>query len=193
MATLKIIVASTRPGRAGLPLGEWAREQAEAHGGFSKVEVIDLAEVNLPFMDEPNHPRLRQYTKRHTHEWSAAVDEADAFVFVTPEYNHGYNAVLKNALDYLHQEWQYKPVGLVSYGGVAAGTRAAQQLKQVLTALKLTPVYEAVAIPFVHQFIDEEGTVVANDNMITSAKAMFDELARQTEALRPLREGALSA
>ncbi|MEW9528134.1 NADPH-dependent FMN reductase [Microbispora sp. NPDC049125] len=193
MATLKIIIASTRPGRVGLPIGQWVREQALAHGGFSDVELIDLAEVNLPFMDEPNHPRLQRYTHRHTREWSATIAAGDAFVFVTPEYNHGYNAVLKNALDYLHNEWRYKPVGLVSYGGIAAGIRAAQQIKQVVAALKMTAVAEAVAIPFVTQVIDEEGNVMANDAMIASAKTMFDELARVTEALRPLRRDAVSA
>jgi len=84
-------------------------------------------------------PRLRQYTKRHTIEWSAIIDASDAFVFVTPEYNYGYPASLKNAIDYLHQEWLRKPVGFVSYGGVAAGTRSVQQLKQVVTCLSMMP------------------------------------------------------
>jgi NAD(P)H-dependent FMN reductase len=145
--------------------------------------------VNLPFMDEPNHPRLAQYTHQHTRDWSAKVSEADAFVFVTPEYNYGYTAPLKNAIDYLHHEWHYKPAGIVSYGGVAAGTRAAQMLKQVLTTLRITPVFEAVSIPFVSQFIDEEENVVPNDVMTASAKAMFDELVRVNEALLPLRAG----
>ncbi|MEU6106472.1 NADPH-dependent FMN reductase, partial [Streptomyces flaveolus] len=84
-------------------------------------------------------------------DWSAEVAEADAFVFVMPEYNYGYNAELKNAIGYLHNEWQYKPVGMVSYGGVSAGTRAAQMIEQVVTTLKMTPVFEAVSIPFVQQ------------------------------------------
>ena len=89
-------------------------------------------------MDEPNHPRLRQYTKQHTKDWSAKVEAADAFVFVMPEYNYGFNAPLKNVIDYLNQEWAYKPVGFVSYGGVASGTRAVQMIKQVVTTLKMT-------------------------------------------------------
>src|SRR5947209_7654159 len=120
---LEIIIASTRPGRVGLPVAQWFYQRAVAHGGF-EVELVDLAEINLPFMDEPKHPRLRQYVHQHTRDWSAKVDSADAFVFVTPEYNFSFNAVLKNALDYLHWEWQYKPAGFVSYGGVSAGTRA---------------------------------------------------------------------
>jgi NAD(P)H-dependent FMN reductase len=187
MAKLKIIVASTRPGRIGPTVGRWVEAEARAHGGFAEVELVDLAEVNLPFMNEPHHPRLAQYTHQHTRDWSAKVAEADAFVFVMPEYNYGYNAELKNAIDYLHNEWHHKPVGLVSYGGVSAGTRAAQMIKQVVTTLKMTPLFEAVSIPFVHQFISEEEGLAANDIMTGSAKAMFDELKRVSEALRPLR------
>ncbi|WP_424531770.1 NADPH-dependent FMN reductase [Sphaerisporangium viridialbum] len=189
MAKVEIIVASTRPGRIGLPIGQWVEAEAKTHGGFADVELVDLAEIDLPFMNEPNHPRLGQYTHQHTRDWSAKVAEADAFVFVMPEYNYGYNAELKNAIDYLHKEWYYKPVGLVSYGGVAAGTRAAQMIKQVVTTLKMTPIFEAVSIPFVRQFIDDEENVVPNDVMTASAKAMFDELVRMSETLRPLREG----
>ena len=93
---------------------------AVAHDGF-QPELVDLAEVALPFMDEPNHPRLRTYIHQHTKDWSAKIEAGDAFVFVMPEYNHGMTAPLKNALDYLQHEWQYKPLGFVSYGGVAAG------------------------------------------------------------------------
>ncbi|MFI7699506.1 NADPH-dependent FMN reductase [Nonomuraea sp. NPDC049480] len=158
----------------------------------SPIELVHLAEANLPFMNEPHHPRLGKYTHQHTRDWSAKVAEADAFVFAMPEYNFGYNAELKNAIDYLHREWQYKPVGLVSYGGVSAGTRAAQMIKQVVTTLKMTPVFESVAIPFVHQFLDEEAGLVPNDVMTSSATAMLDELVRVTEALRPLRTPAAS-
>lgn len=195
MPRLQIIVASTRPGRAGLPIAQWVYERAVAHGGFD-VELVDLAEVNLPFMDEPNHPRLRHYTHQHTKGWSARVDAADAFVFVMPEYNYGFTAPLKNAIDYLHHEWAYKPVGFVSYGGVAAGTRAVQMLKQVVTTLKMTPVFEAVNIPFFNQFIDEEGRLRPNEVMEQAVTAMLDELLRVESALRPLRRqpaGAVAA
>jgi NAD(P)H-dependent FMN reductase len=192
VSKLEIIVASTRPGRVGLPIGQWVEKEAVAHGGFSEVELVDLAEVNLPFMDEPNHPRLRQYTHQHTLDWSAKVAEADAFVFVMPEYNSGINAPLKNALDYLNHEWHYKPLGLVSYGGVSGGVRAAQMVKQVVATLRMTPILEAVVIPFVAQHFDEEENFVPNDVMTSSAKAMFDELVRVAEALRPLRESETS-
>lgn len=185
---LQIIIASTRPGRAGLPVGTWFDARARAHGAF-EVELVDLAELGLPFVDEPNHPRLHRYTHRHTKGWSARVEAADAFAFVTPEYNHGFNAPLKNALDYLHSEWQFKPVGLVSYGGVSAGTRAAQMLKPVLLSLKLTPLFEAVSIPFVAKFIDDNGELQANEVMEQAADTMLDELVRVAAALAPLRGG----
>ena len=156
MAQLMIVIASTRPGRGGSAVATWFIERANEHGAF-EIRVVDLAEFTLPLLDEPNHPRLRQYVNRHTHEWSAMVDAADAFAFVTPEYNHGYPASLKNAIDYLHHEWRYKPVGFVSYGGVAAGTRSVEQLQQVVTAVKLTPVIEQVNVPFYQQFLDDEG------------------------------------
>ena len=123
MPDLTIIIASTRPGRAGLPIGTWFAERARVDGAFD-VRVVDLADVGLPMYDEPDHPRLRRYRNQHTKDWSATIDAADAVVFVTPEYNYGYPASLKNAIDFLHEEWAYKPVGFVSYGGVAAGTRA---------------------------------------------------------------------
>src|SRR4051812_49877270 len=110
-------------------------------------------------MDEPNHPRLHRYEHRHMKDWSARVDAADAFVFVMPEYNFGFNAPLKNALDYLFVEWNHKPAGLVTYGGISAGTRAGQMITQVLRGLAMHPLYEAVQIPFVRQLLREDGTL----------------------------------
>jgi NAD(P)H-dependent FMN reductase len=184
---LQIIIASTRPGRIGLPVAIWFERAALEHGGF-EIELIDLAEVNLPFMDEPHHPRLRRYEHQHTKDWSATIDRADAYVFVTPEYNYGFNAVLKNAIDFLHQEWLHKSVGFVSYGGVAAGTRAVQMLKQVVTTLKMMPVFASVNIPFVAQFLDEKDQIQPNEVMVTAANVMLDELLATTLALEPLRK-----
>ncbi len=183
---LMIVVPSTRPGRIGLTIGQWVQDRAEQYGGF-QVGVADLAEINLPFMDEPNHPRLGNYTHRHTKDWSARVDASDAFVFVTPEYNYGIVAPLKNAIDYLHREWQYKPVGFVSYGGIAAGTRAVQMTKQIVTTLKMVPLFEGVNIPFVNQFFDDEQQFTPSETMEKSLTAMFDELVRMAAALKPLR------
>ena len=186
MPKLLIIIASTRPGRIGAPVANWFQEQAAAHGGF-ELELVDLQELDLPLLDEPNHPRLQKYTKDHTRAWSTTVDSADAIVFVTAEYNHSYTAALKNAIDYLHHEWRHKPLGFVSYGGVAAGTRAMQALKPVAIALALVPVVAAVNIPFVQQFLAEDGTIVGNDVMVQAAAAMLDELLEMHGALAPLR------
>ncbi|GAA3569370.1 NAD(P)H-dependent oxidoreductase [Nonomuraea rosea] len=183
---LQIVVASTRPGRSGRAVADWFHGKAVADGRF-EVELVDLAEVGLPFLDEPNHPRLKQYVNAHTKEWSATVERGDAYVFVTPEYNHSFNAVLKNALDYLHHEWQYKAAGFVSYGGISGGTRAVNGLRQVVSMLKMVPVVEAVNIAFFPQFLDESGTLRPNDVMDAAGGAMLAELAKLTGALRPMR------
>ncbi len=189
MPELMIIIASTRPGRVGLPVARWFEGRAREHAGFDIV-IADLAEWNLPFLDEPNHPRLHQYTKPHTFRWSEAVDAADAFVFVMPEYNYGINAPLKNAIDYLHQEWEYKPVGFVTYGGIAAGTRALQMTKQIVMAVKMVPLDEAVNIPFVRTTIAEDGSFTPSEPSEQAAGVMLDELVRVESALRGLRSPA---
>jgi NAD(P)H-dependent FMN reductase len=185
MPVLNIIIASTRPGRVGGQIGEWAAQTARAHGGFDVV-ISDLAEVALPFLDEPHHPAEGLYTQEHTRRWSAAVSGSDAFVFVMPEYNFGFTAPLKNAIDYLYDEWQYKPVAFVSYGMTSAGLRAVQMIKQVVTTLKMFPVTEAVSIPL-RSALDEAGRFVPTPSMTTVAGGMLDELVRLQAALSTLR------
>jgi NAD(P)H-dependent FMN reductase len=186
MPKLMVVIASTRPTRVGMAVGRWFADRATEHAAFD-VDLVDLAELDLPFMDEPEHPRFARYVHEHTKRWSARVSAADAFVFVTPEYNHGYSAPLKNAIDYLHREWEHKPVGFVSYGGVAAGTRAVQQLKPVVSVLRMTPLTEAVYIPWVHQHLDEERRFQPTGAMETAATAMLHALEQYEAALRPLR------
>lgn len=182
---LAIIVASTRPGRQGIALAEWFQGAAEKHGGF-EIDFVDMADVNLPFLDEPNHPRLKRYEHDHTRAWSERIEAADAFVFVTPEYDYSMSPVLLNALQFLSSEWHYKPAGILSYGGVSAGLRAAQMTKSALTALKIFPIAEAVSVPFFTQFI-EDGVVQPNEMMTDSAAVVLNELAKVEAALRPLR------
>jgi NAD(P)H-dependent FMN reductase len=179
---LQVIVASTRPGRIGRSIGDWIAAATAEVGPFD-VELVDLKEVNLPFFDEPNHPMLGQYTHQHTKDWASTIARADAFIFVMPEYNHGFIAPLKNALDFLHAEWQFKPVGFATYGGVSAGTRAAQMLKPVVQALRMTPVVEAITIPFPAPHFDEEGAFVPNELIEQSAAALVAELAVQADVL----------
>ena len=185
MLKLKIILASTREGRKGPAVAQWILDAAKAHGAF-EVELLDLAAINLPFLDEPNHPRLKQYTHEHTKAWSATIDSADAFIFVMPEYNFGYTAPLKNALDFVFQEWAHKPLGLVSYGGVSGGLRATQLLKPVLTALRLTVAGE-VPIPFFAQFIGEDGVLRPNEIMTKAATGMLGGIERWAKVLGPMR------
>ena len=187
MYNLKIINSTVRPSRKGPIIATWIAEVAKQHGGFN-VEVLDLAEINLPLMDEPVHPRLKKYEHEHTKKWSATIDSADAFIFVTAEYNHSYPAPLKNALEFLIQEWAYKAAGIVSYGGVSAGTRAASNLKSDLIALKVVPLFEAVNIPFFDQFIHEEAEFVPNEISLKSAQAMLTELVRWTKGMTVIRE-----
>jgi NAD(P)H-dependent FMN reductase len=187
MPTLMVIIGSTRPGRAGLPIGEWFADRARKHGTFD-VQVADLAEIDLPMLADPHHPRLKKYVHQHTWDWSARVEAADAFVIVTPEYNYGYPAPLKNALDHLSGEWAYAPVGFVSYGGIAAGTRAVQQLKQVVSTLRMVPVLESVNIPF-HASLIEDGTLSPTPILDEAATAMLDELAKVEQGLHALRDG----
>lgn len=189
MPVLQIVVASTRQGRKGSSVAAWFERQAREHGRF-ETEVVDLAAVNLPLMDEPHHPRVRQYEHDHTRAWSVRIDRADGFVFVTPEYNFGAPPSLVNALDYLVHEWAYKPVGFVSYGGMSGGVRAVEMTKQIVTALKMVPLVEAVAIPFFTRFIDAGGAFQPEDVQARAAGLMLDELLRWTNALKVLRAQA---
>jgi NAD(P)H-dependent FMN reductase len=181
---LHVIAVSTRPGRNGIHIARWVDTLACEHGKFD-VALVDLAEVNLPLMDEPNHPRLRQYTKEHTKKWSALVDAADAFVFVAPEYNYSMAPSLVNAVDYLQQEWKYKAAGIVSYGGVSGGLRATQMAKQLLTAVGVMPAAD-VPIPMFPQFL-VDGTWTPNEIMTKSVGAMLDEVFKWATATRTLR------
>jgi len=113
---LNIVIGTTRPGRAGPVFAHWLENFARDHGKFEPV-LSDLAAFDLPLIDEPHHPRLGKYEKEHTRAWSKAVDAADAFVFVTPEYNYFAAPAIVNAVDYLSREWQYKPAAFFSYGG----------------------------------------------------------------------------
>jgi NAD(P)H-dependent FMN reductase len=182
---LQTIICSTRPGRVGPIVATWFHERAREHGLF-EAALIDLAAFNLPIFDEPHHPRLQKYEKEHTKAWSASVGAADAFVFVTPEYNNAPPPSLVNALDYLNREWQYKPAGFVSYGGVSGGLRAVQAVKPIMTVLKMMPIPEAVAIPSVSQQI-RDGRFVSNDLIDASVTPLLNELHRWADALKTLR------
>jgi NAD(P)H-dependent FMN reductase len=182
---LLIVIGSTRPGRQGEAVATWFTQQAQAHGGF-ELDVADLAALKLPLLDEPNHPRLGEYTQDHTRTWSAKVAPADVIVFVTPEYNHSMPASVKNAIDFLHNEWRHKAVGIVSYGGIAAGTRAVTALEPVLSALMMYLAANLVNIPFFSRYI-EDGVFTGDTGTDAAAQAMLKELAELDAALSRLR------
>ncbi len=179
-----IIIGSVRPGRIGLPIAQWVHDRAAAAG--HEIDLVDLAELNLPFMDEPEQPAKRAYTKSHTIAWSARVEQAEAVLLVSPEYNHSYSPALKNALDFLANEWQAKPVGVVSYGGASGGLRGAAALDAVLSTLGLVrvPVDMAISGPHAHLV---DGAFAATEKQDATLARMIEQLGRYAEALRPLR------
>lgn len=186
MPNLAVVIASTRPGRVGPQIASWFLEQAAEFTDF-KIDVLDLGEIALPFLDELEHPSTGVYHHEHTRVWSARVAAADAFVFVMPEYNFAMTAPLKNAIDYLYSEWAYKPVGFVSYGMTSGGLRAVQMVKQVVTTLKMFPVTDAVTV-HLRDRIDSDGVLHPSQVMKDSAHDMLRELGRVTRALSPLRD-----
>jgi NAD(P)H-dependent FMN reductase len=183
---LHTIVCSTRPGRVGPSVARWFHEFATGHGGFD-AKFIDLADFNLPVYDEPVHPRFQQYEHEHTKRWSASVAAADAYIFVTPEYNYNPPPTFINALDYVYNEWNYKPCGFVSYGGVSGGLRAVQTEKLLVTTLKMMPMTEGVTVPAVESHLSENGVFSSNELIDKSAQTLLDELLRWAEGLKAMR------
>ncbi|HWG25586.1 NAD(P)H-dependent oxidoreductase [Actinospica sp.] len=179
---LQIIVGSTRPGRVGTAVAEWFQSLAVKHDAFAPL-LIELADMGLPLYDEPKPPRLGKYVHEHTRRWSQTVLAADAFVFVVPEYNHGYNAATKNALDFLHNEWRGKPVGFVSYGAAAAGARAVQGLLPVVAALGMLSSGRAVTIPQIARAVRPGEPYTGNERADEGAALLLDELSTFTELL----------
>ena len=155
MTRLAVVAATTRPGRKSRLIAEWVREVAAQHedigNGDVSLEIVDLAEVALPMLDEPTPAAFGDYQNPHTRRWAATVASFDAFVFVTPEYNHSIPAPLKNAIDYLFAEWSHKPVGFVSYG-LAGGVRAVEHLRLVMGEVKAAPTSSQVALSVLEDF-----------------------------------------
>ncbi|MCD6017677.1 MAG: putative flavoprotein [Bacteroidetes bacterium] len=144
MIKIAIILGSTRPNRIGEGVAKWAYETAKAKGG-AEFELIDLRDQNLPLLDEPITPSRHKYANEHTIKWAEKVGTFDAFIFVTPEYNHSTCAALKNALDFVYAEWNNKVAGFVSYGSVG-GSRAVEHLRGIATELKMANVHAQVLL-----------------------------------------------
>ena len=179
-----IIVGSTRPGRKADAVAGWVRDVAARHGDAT-FEVVDIADQALPHLDEPLPPLAGQYTQPHTHRWAATVGSFDAYVFVTPEYNHSIPGALKNAVDFLFAEWNDKAAGFVGYG-VDGGVRAVEHLRLILGELKVAGVRSAVALSVFDDFRDHT-EFVPGPGHEENLTAMLDELVAWGSALKALR------
>ena len=163
MSKIQIILGSTRQGRNGDKVAAWVMKELVAIPG-AEYELLDLRDYPLPFYNEATSPASApgQFTNEDVRKWSEKIKEGAGYIIVTPEYNHGYPAVLKNALDYLYTEWVGKPVGFVGYGAGAGGSRAVEQLKLVVNELQMIAVRDSIALPFVWAAFDDAGNLVSH-------------------------------
>jgi NAD(P)H-dependent FMN reductase len=184
MLKIAIILGSTRPGRNGEAVGKWIHEVAKRRNDID-FELVDVKDFNLPLLDEPIPPSMGQYSKEHTKAWSEKIDSFDAYVFVTPEYNHGIPGALKNAIDFLYKEWNNKVAGFVSYGS-AGGVRAVEQLRLVMAELKVATVRAQVSLSLFADFENFSNFKPAPFQE-KSANNMLDEVAVWSGALKILR------
>jgi NAD(P)H-dependent FMN reductase len=184
MLKVGIIVGSTRPGRKADAVAKWVYEIARKRTGV-EFEVVDVRDFSLPLLDEPVPPSMGQYSQSHTKAWAAKIAGFDAFVFVTPEYNHGTSGALKNAIDFLFAEWNNKAAGFVSYGS-AGGVRAVEQLRLVMGEIQIADVRSQVMLSLFTDF--ENFTTFKPDPRHEAAvNAMLDQVIAWGGALKPLR------
>jgi NAD(P)H-dependent FMN reductase len=187
-----IILASTRDGRRGLRVSAWFEEIARAREDI-RCEVLDLLEWDLPWYRDAVVPPRGRYSAPETLRWAAAIGPLDGFVIVTPEYNHGYPAALKNALDHLYAEWSHKPVTFVTYGGSGGGVRAAEQLVQVAVELKMAPLRPQVHIPMVARVFGRDASGEVEQRHADAAGVALRELAWWARVLRAARAEGVPA
>ena len=152
-----VIIGSTRPGRAGATVADWYVKQAKEVEDV-EVDIIDLQEEGLPFLDEPIPPSAGKYSHEHSKKWSEKIASYDAYVWVTAEYNHSVPAPLKNAIDFLYNEWVRKPVALVSYGSMG-GVRAAEHLRQIAAELQMVSIRPPIMIMSPWAMLDDDGNI----------------------------------
>ena len=188
MIKVGIIVGSTRPGRNGEAVARWVHENASRRGD-AQYELVDLADFDLPLFDEPVPPSMGQYSKDHTRRWAEKIDSLDAFVFVTPEYNHSTSGALKNALDFIYGEWLNKAAGFVSYGS-AGGVRAVEHLRTIMAELQIADVRGQVALSLFEDF-ENFATFKPRDLHLQSLDSMLDQLVGWGGALQRYREQKL--
>jgi NAD(P)H-dependent FMN reductase len=190
MIKVGVIIGSTRPGRRGEAVARWVHELALARDDAS-FELVDLREFNLPHLDEALPPAMGQYEHRHTWAWAQAIASYDAFVFVTPEYNHSTSGALKNAIDFLYAEWNNKAAGFVSYGA-QGGTRAVEHLRLIMGELKVADVRAQVALSLSGDFENYE-ILRPSAHQAQAVRAMLDDVVEWGRALRTVRDVAVPA
>src|SRR5947208_5805299 len=185
MIKIAIILGSTRPNRNGEAVAKWVYEVAKKRSD-AEFELVDIKDFNLPLLDEPVPPSMGQYSKSHTKTWAAKIDTFDAYIFVTPEYNHGTSGALKNAIDFLFHEWNNKAAGFVGYGG-AGGVRAVENLRLVMGEIKIADVRAQVALSMFTDF-ENFTTFKPREQHDKAVHAMADEVIAWGGALKALRE-----
>jgi NAD(P)H-dependent FMN reductase len=185
MTRIAIIIGSTRPGRNGESVARWVLEHAEKRDGV-EYELVDLAEWNLPHLDEPLPAAAGQYLNDHTKAWAAKIAEFDGYLFVTPEYNHSTSGALKNAIDFVGAEWFNKAAGFVSYG-VFGGARAVEHLRLVLSQLQVATVSAFVGLSLQHDF--EDWSLKPAASQVAALAPLFDQLETWSAALATVRGG----
>ena len=186
MINVGIIIGSTRPGRKAEVIARWVHEQAQKRGD-AQYELVDIKDFDLPLLDEPFPPSTGKYQNEHTKRWAAKIGTFDAFVFVTPEYNHGTSAALKNAIDFLFAEWNNKAAGFVGYGS-AGGARAIEHLRAYAGELLLADVRRTVSFSLLHDFesFTTFKTPVAASHE-RALKDMLDQVVKWGTALKSIR------
>lgn len=185
MLRIAVIIGSTRPGRNGEAVARWVYELARKRVD-AEFELVDIKDFNLPLLDEPVPPSQGQYTKEHTKAWAAKIDSFDAYVFVTPEYNHSTSGALKNAIDFLYKEWNNKAAAFVGYGG-AMGTRAVEHLRLVMGELMVADVRAQVGISLYTDFENFSAFKPAA-HQEQAVNNMLDQVIAWGGALRVLRK-----
>lgn len=184
MIKIAIITGSTRPGRKSEAVARWVLDFAKRRND-AEYELVDIASYELPLLDEPIPPSQGNYSHAHTKRWAAKIAAFDAFVFVTPEYNHGPSGALKNAIDYLFQEWNNKAAGFVSYGSMG-GVRAVESLRLVMGEIMVADVRQQVMLSLFTDF-ENFTTFKPDPRHSESVNKMLDQVVAWGGALRALR------
>jgi NAD(P)H-dependent FMN reductase len=184
MLKVGIIVGSTRPGRKAAAVAKWAHDILKSRKD-AEFEMVDIGDYKLPLLDEPMPPIMHQYSKPHTKAWSEKIASLDAYIFVTPEYNHGTSAALKNAIDFLYHEWNNKAAGFIGYGG-AGGVRAVENLRLVMGELKVADVRAQVSLSMFTDF-ENFTTFMPLEQQDKTVHLMADEVIAWGGALKALR------